>query len=372
MVRCLTPIVESVKTVDHFPQRLELGRLIDSYQPHICFLDTDSATVCEYASRQLKELSPKTNRIGVQWHSSPESILEAMRCGLNDFIGGPFTEEKLGHLLDRLAAVAAKAARDDVKLNQLVAFLPAKAGAGASTLATHTALALSEEEGAKTVLIDFDLSSGITGFTLGLKAEFSLSDAFARHSELDGMLWKSLVVHHGNLDILPTQSSRICGRPGSEQVSSLLHSARGRYNRTVVDLPGTLDRASMEVMSQAESICMVVTTELPVLRLAREKLDYLRHHGLQSKVKLVLNRAGNLSVAEVEKIVNHRVAFEVPNNYQPIAEALLEGKPAAILSGPCRRLARMLTGVELNESVQKRGFAAALRAFAAKFERKAA
>ena len=73
-----------------------------------------------------------------------------------------------------------------VAAENLVAFLPAKAGSGASTVATNVAGYLSAEPlSKKTLLIDGDLHSGLISVTLGINHPYSILDALENSSQLD-------------------------------------------------------------------------------------------------------------------------------------------------------------------------------------------
>src|SRR5438045_3059693 len=71
----------------------------------------------------------------------------------------------------------------------LVAFLPAKAGSGCTTVALNTAGRLAGALGHKVLLIEGDLNSGVLSILLNVKAPRSLLDALENSSRLDYSLW---------------------------------------------------------------------------------------------------------------------------------------------------------------------------------------
>src|SRR5437667_350646 len=71
----------------------------------------------------------------------------------------------------------------------LVTFLPAKAGSGCTTVALNTAGRLAGDLGHKVLLIECDLNSGVLSMILDVKAPRSLLDALENSSHLDYSLW---------------------------------------------------------------------------------------------------------------------------------------------------------------------------------------
>ena len=62
--------------------------------------------------------------------------------------------------------------------DSVFAFLPAKAGSGATTIAVNTSLALSRLPDTNVLLMDLDLNSGLAGFMLLLnQTTYSIVDA---------------------------------------------------------------------------------------------------------------------------------------------------------------------------------------------------
>ena len=86
----------------------------------------------------------------------------------------------------------------------MFAFLPAKAGSGATTIAVNTSLALSRMPDAHVLLADLDLNCGMVGFMLLLnQSPYSIVDAAENALDLDENLWPKIVSTKDNLDVLP-------------------------------------------------------------------------------------------------------------------------------------------------------------------------
>lgn len=125
-----------------------------------------------------------------------------------------FTYRDILHAANRAAASLSCAGE---LLADLYAFVPAKPGCGASTLAAQaTALAarLAKEP---TLLLDFDIRLGVTSFLLKGEGTHTIVDALLQAEHLDRDVWSSLVSQLDNRHLLGSGSKRwwrwICRAP---------------------------------------------------------------------------------------------------------------------------------------------------------------
>ncbi len=103
--------------------------------------------------------------IAVGCGSSREELLELMQAGVRDVLPN-FTSRDLLQSTSR--AVAGLGATGEI-LADLYAFVPAKPGCGASTIAIYATAMAARLAGEPTLLMDFDIRLGVTTFLL--KAE---------------------------------------------------------------------------------------------------------------------------------------------------------------------------------------------------------
>jgi len=115
------------------------------------------------------------------------------------------------------------------------------------------------------------------------------------------------------------------------QVSQLIEFARRNYDTIAMDLPDTLDEATLTALRDANRIFLVTTPELPALRLARLKVLLLQKLELLDKTSLVVNRFGAFSevkLEDIEKVVGLKVLTTFPSDYADVTKAVREGRPA--------------------------------------------
>jgi pilus assembly protein CpaE len=251
---------------------------------------------------------------------------------MSELVNPPFRPAHFGPVLERLRADLEK---NPVQLKSTCrtwAFLPSKAGAGASTLAAHTAWASAQNREARVLLADFDRYSGITSFQFNVVPDYTLQDALAASEDLDEDCWRRLVKPVRNIDLLVSRPADITENRLERFTANLFQFAQRNYTTILADLPDSLDTQTLSVLHQADQIFLVTTPELPSLRLAKLKADALRKLDLGSRTRLLLNRFSRnamLAKDDISDAVGIEVFAEFPCDYAGVSESLRVARPAA-------------------------------------------
>ena len=202
--RSLTEVgrVGVVRTVDHYPDLVELTRLLRAAAPEIIFLSTESMARAAELVKQVESNAPGVQIIAISRASDPEVLLESMRAGIREFVALPFNPNQLEEALHRIQDMLAKRPPSFQTSDMVYSFLPSKAGVGASTIALNVAVALSNIPETSVILSDFDLNSGMMRFMLKLDNGYCVADAAEHALEMDEALWPQLVTSVGRMDVL--------------------------------------------------------------------------------------------------------------------------------------------------------------------------
>ncbi len=156
-------------------------------------------------------------------------------------------------------------------LADLYAFVPAKPGCGASTVATYAAGMASRLADEPTLLLDFDIRLGVTTFLLKAEGTRSIVDALQQVDRLDREMWSGLVSQIGNLHLLGSGAADFSHISLAEQFRKLLDFAVRQYSVVAVDLPGTMEDHECDVLLRAKRILLVCTPDIGALHVARRK-----------------------------------------------------------------------------------------------------
>jgi Flp pilus assembly CpaE family ATPase len=138
----------------------------------------------------------------------------------------------------------------------------------------------------------------------------------------------------------------------SDQLKALIATLRGMYATVVVDGGSTLDGRAMAVLNAADRLAIVVTPDIPALRLLHAALEVLSELGnAADRTVFVVNDIypkSSISADQIEEHLSIRVGLAVPYDSENFLRAVNEGQPIVALSrrsgaaGALRKLAEML------------------------------
>src|SRR5258708_19970019 len=159
-------IVSIRRTLDHYPNSLELLRFLRAHAPQVIFISTESMTKTIEIAREVEKSTPGVQVVAVSRFVDPQILLEVMRAGIREFASLPFDRPALTESLLRMKdALEARPAEMEVT-DQVFSFLPSKAGVGTSTIALNASIAMSRLPNTNVLLTDFDLNSAMARFML--------------------------------------------------------------------------------------------------------------------------------------------------------------------------------------------------------------
>ncbi|MCL4794352.1 MAG: hypothetical protein KJZ84_07310 [Bryobacteraceae bacterium] len=307
-------------------QDLELALTLDA--PTAVLLETTELEASLPIARWLREKDHNLQTVGFSREIGTEALLQLMRAGIREWLPVPASAEALLSLLERIQAEAANHPPLSWSHGQLITFLPAKPGSGASTVALHAAQECARITGNRALLLDLDLQCGTLGFATKAAGGLNISEALLHAHQLDAALWARLVARKGELDIIPSGASPVTANMDPSHVRRVFGFAVGRYPFVLADLPGGLEPAVILTMEQSFRIFMVCTTDLSSIHLARRKLDLCRSLGIADKVEIIVNRATfhfGLNQKGLVEILGKAPIALLPNTFIPLQIALKDG-----------------------------------------------
>jgi len=279
------------RVLDHVPEPYELVRTLNTAGPEVVFLDVSEWDRAAPVVEKIRALSPGTAIIG--FGSGVELVRpdELARAGVHALFAAPITVQGFREVIKRAIHEV-----DGAIQPNLAAFVPAKAGSGCSAKCSP---------------------------------ESYLQDVLDDPTVLNHSQWTGYVTNCHGIDLLPADRSRPAMRAEWNTYYQLLRHTKSEYDRVLVDLPEVVNDATAEVVSRAAHVFIVCTPELLSLELARQRSEELRGYGVDEKrIWVLLNRSPKSGIppGEVEEIVGHPVFAALPNDYQGLKRAVLEGE----------------------------------------------
>jgi pilus assembly protein CpaE len=318
-----TRFVTILHSEHHYPAPYELSRLASAYTPEIVLIDLDDPARALACASEMHSHNPTAAIIGVggDW-IDPELLA---RTGLAYRLRYPPT-------VDELAATL----RDAIHASQggpianLLAFLPAKAGCGASTVALNSAAAVSGAFGKRVLVIDGDLRSGVMSIMINGVSAGSTQTALTSAHQMDSFLWDSVVTRVHGIDLLLSSRTPVHPLPDWNQYFELLRFLKTRYDYILVDLPELVNEATAEIVRRARLVFLVTTQEILSLKLAEQRRQELHDWGVSTEhLRVLLNRwhKAQIGAKDVEQFLGHPVMAKFPNDYATVRSATMAGHP---------------------------------------------
>jgi MinD-like ATPase involved in chromosome partitioning or flagellar assembly len=337
-------LVSIQKTLSTYPPNYELTVLLNTHDPDIVFMDLSGWEGASAAASMIHSLNPEITIVGfgAGWAGQMKSMCE--QVGISELLISPVTSKNF-----QASIYQGIHKKRTGLMENLVAFLPAKAGSGCTTVALNTAGRLAEDLGQKVLLIEADLNSGVLSILLNIKSHRSVLDALENSSQLDYSLWSSCVTKKYGVDFLLSDRSKPF--PSWGNYHHLLEFARSRYATIVVDLPEVVNDATEEVLRRAKFVFVVCTPEVTPLKLAQRRCKELESRGISaSRIGIIVNRWHETDVkeADVENVLEHGVAAIFPNDYASVQDAIQNCRLVSTgteLGKTYLSLARILAGV---------------------------
>jgi pilus assembly protein CpaE len=269
--------------------------------------------------------------VAVNNSADADSILSALRAGINEYLFPPIGEP-LRKALEKRSAERSRRREGGVKGNgKSFGMLSAKGGCGATTLACHVAAELGRQ-GQKVLLADLDLDAGMIAFLTKTKSVYSILDAVNNIHRLDISYWKALVSNGiPGVEIVsspPTLASK--QQPKDDQIRHVIAFARPHYDCVVADLGRSLCRIAMAALEEIDEVCVVTTLEVPALHQAKQIVQTLLDSGYgKNRIRLILNRTPkrlDIAPGELEKMLGVPIFSMIPNDYPELYETYAEGR----------------------------------------------
>jgi len=188
----------------------------------------DLAQVCE----------PGVTVIAIGDHNDIGLYRDLVQAGVSEYIVKPATPQLLAKALFPQPSVA-EGNPISRKLGKMVAFVGARGGVGATTLAINLAWYLANRQKRRILLLDLDLQNGDCALALNLRPTPGLREALANPMRIDNVfLERAMAAHSERLYVLSAEESlRSNVEFLAEAVEALVGALRRQFHYIIVDVP---------------------------------------------------------------------------------------------------------------------------------------
>jgi pilus assembly protein CpaE len=319
----------------------ELSRLLGQrYDAVIIGLDSDP----KYAFDMVESLCA-TDSVTVMVYSAQSDLklaIRFMRTGAREFLTLPLDRADLAAALARVSIHHSATRHIRRTARKLFVFLGAKGGCGVTTIASNFAVALAQESGGKTLLIDLGLPLGDTALKLGMSPEYSTANALQNPDRLDANFLCSLLAqHYSGLSVLPAPGEFSSVQVTDEAINKLLAVARQCFDYVVVDAGSRIDLRGTALFDESTMLYLVTQVGVTDLRNSNRLISQsFPNRG--GNLQIVLNRytphALLFDDQQIDKALTQPAQWRIPDDYASARRTQNTATPVALVDSPISRM----------------------------------
>lgn len=297
--------------------------------------------------------------------SDVETRVRLLEAGADDVLAQPIDERELDALVEalllrggagRAASGAGTTAPVPAAPGKTIVFVSAKGGSGTTSLAVNTALALAEMAPGKVAIADLDMYHGQVATHVDLYGRYSTAGLAREEGPGDSLesIQGAGKLHSAGLTVFggpyrPDDSFQV----SPEQLLSLVETLRRAYATLVIDLGSSLDMRALNVLQHADRVAIVITPDIPALRLLHAALQVISESGKAvDRAVFVVNEIHAhpmIGAGQIEEHLGIKVTVDVPYDGEHFIKAVNEGQPLILsahrtpAAAAIRKLAGLLT-----------------------------
>jgi pilus assembly protein CpaE len=260
-------------------------------------------------------------------------ILTGYSEGADEYVSKPIEMAVLGAKIEVLLKRAPAKVEEAVKkAGRVVLFAHGKGGAGNTTLAVNTAVALAEGKKHRVGLLDLNLEFGNAHLCFDLKPAQCLSDmAKFDPTQLDDETFGKVLTEDasGVRVVVGSDSPEDAELVTVPLVQHAIDRMRAVCDYVVIDTPATFSQQVLAALDAADVVTVVVGPHISSVKAGKDWLDVLDKLSFaKGRTLLVLNRASPSGIEndQVMKFMDRRPDVVVP--YTPMFDdAANRGRP---------------------------------------------
>lgn len=303
--------------------------------------------------RLAQVCDPATKVIVVGRVNDVELYRELMRRGASEYMVAPLSPLQLIEVISSLYLDPGA-----TPIGRVMAFVGARGGVGASTLAHNVGWCIAEEFSINTTIVDLDLPFGTTGLDFNDEASQGVADALSAPERLDDVLLDRLLLKRGDHLSLFTAPATLERDYDSvpEAYESVIDAVRQTTPCVILDVPHGWQPWIKNILLSADDIVVVATPDLTSLRNAKNIIELVKGaRPNDAPPRLVINQVGiprrpEIPAKDFAETMGVEPAAILAFDPAPFGQAANNGQmvmelaPRAPVSEALRGLCRSLTG----------------------------
>jgi pilus assembly protein CpaE len=222
----------------------------------------------------------------------------------------------------------------DRRSGEVVAFLKAGGGVGATALATQCAALLARRDAGQVCIADFDLQFGAAGLYLDLPDAMTIDDVLASGPGFGESAFASTLAHHRS-------GARVLAAPrditpleylSASQADTLVQGLKREFALTLLELPTVWTAWTNRLLQLADRLVMVTNLSVPHMHLVKRQQRLIAAQGLETQPLLLVCNAlapeqvSQVSLKAAERALGRKFDVVIPEDRKVMNAAINEGQ----------------------------------------------
>lgn len=332
--------VELIKTyLEEFPP-LSVDNTFGDYDEGLKYVVETKPKVVIYSLREIKLDKPilnqlrnlNINTIIISENYTTNLVIQALREGAKDFIQKPIIKKDFNVAIK-------KCSKENVQMvnkSNIITIFSNKGGIGKTAIATNLAVEFARQTREKVVLVDLNLPLGDITTFINVKPSISISSAIehAIHNGAESVLNACKQYKDTSLYVLAEPIYMENSHTMTPtHINKLFEYLREHFSYILVDIGTNIDKMNLKVLELSDLILLVSIVNLPLIRNCQRCLDLFNNLGYdETKTKIVINRYlenDEIKIEDVEKVLNQKIYWKIPNNYFTIMSSINKAMPVS-------------------------------------------
>jgi pilus assembly protein CpaE len=296
-------------------------------------IDFDDSQEIDALSQVIRSRGSSLSVIATSSDVRIENIRKLMRIGVIDFLPQPIAQEDLINVLGEAVTHLDPSPVTHSGQGKVFTFMKAGGGCGATTVALQTAYSLmggSKTREKKSVCyLDFDLQFGNAALFLDLDQKHTVQEVIENVDRMDGDFLKSVMAKHSSgLYVLPAPEEIIpLEAMTAEAAELIINIAAEEFDHVVIDLPMPWTMWTNTVLSNSDSVNLVMQLSVKAIRQSKRILDMMVNQGLDDEaVNIIANRQKKTLgtrgfIKKAEEALHHPINHYVANDYKIVSKS---------------------------------------------------
>lgn len=297
---------------------------------------------------------PRTHVILVAEDLDMDILQSAIKVGAHNVTEFPATPKEFAEYIksvfnNETTRINSLNAKQNISwMSRVVTVFGAKGGLGKTTIAANLAVKMASLH-KKVAFVDLDLQFGDAHIFLDIEPMDTIAELVQQvNTPTIDTVRSYMSVHSSGVHVLcAPKSPEYAEFVSADKVQALLSLLRTYYDYVIIDTSPAFNDVTITALESSSTILFVTGLDISILKNSKLSLTLLESLQQKDKVKLIINRAVEISsikVDDVQKIIGCPIWAKIPSDYKVAVSALNRGVPF-VISAPTSKLSQSVSEV---------------------------